>query len=100
LDAVRWYVPKYMPFDTKLKTLPGGMEVSGLLPIPCFNHLQLPLTSEQRLEWAVLDTFDALGAHYDRPTTLHSLRRWIERLPDVQDYHLIRGHSAKISRLP
>jgi 2-polyprenyl-3-methyl-5-hydroxy-6-metoxy-1,4-benzoquinol methylase len=96
LKVVRWYVPKYLPFDTKLKSLHGGTEVSGLLPIPCFNHVSLPLTEEQRLEWAILDTFDALGARFDRPSTLASLRRQIEALADVKDYRLVRGHSARI----
>lgn len=98
LKAVRWYVPKYLPFDTKLKSLPGGTEVAGLLPIPCFNHVSLPLSEKQRYEWAVLDTFDALGARYDRPMTLKSLRKQIEQLPDVAEYRLVRGHSAQIHK--
>jgi len=98
LRLVRWYVPKYLPFDTRLKAFPGGTELAGLLPIPCFNHVTLPLTDEQREEWAVLDTFDALGARFDRPARFNVLRKQIEGLPDVRDYQLVRGHSARIFR--
>jgi hypothetical protein len=47
----------------------------GLL-IPCWNSAYLPLTPAQRVEWAVLDTFDALASRYDSPQSLGAVGEW------------------------
>jgi 2-polyprenyl-3-methyl-5-hydroxy-6-metoxy-1,4-benzoquinol methylase len=98
LKLVRWYIPKYISLDTKIKKLPFGVELSGLIPIPCFNHLTLNLTEAERLEWAILDTFDALGAYYDRPATLRALRKHVLKLPNLEFVDLSRGHSARLRK--
>jgi 2-polyprenyl-3-methyl-5-hydroxy-6-metoxy-1,4-benzoquinol methylase len=68
LRIVQSYVPWYLPFDTLVRKLgPLGTVLLGLLPIPCWNHVNLGLSKTQRKEWAIMDTFDALGAKYDRP---------------------------------
>ncbi|HUR63214.1 MAG TPA: methyltransferase domain-containing protein [Candidatus Thermoplasmatota archaeon] len=36
----------------------------------------LPLSEEQLLEWAVLDTFDMLSPRFDHPQTRRAVRRW------------------------
>lgn len=47
--------------------------------IPCWNYTGfLPLTRDQVREWAILDTFDALSAHYDFPQTIEEVRSWFE----------------------
>lgn len=79
---VSWYVPKWLPIDTVLKSIlfkiPRlGPMIAGLIPIPCWNHLHMGLSSRQRLEWAILNTFDALGARYDRPMTVAEVERMV-----------------------
>jgi hypothetical protein len=49
-----------------------------LIPIPCWNYINQGLTDKQRLEWAIMDTFDALGAAYDFPKTLPEVQQMIE----------------------
>jgi SAM-dependent methyltransferase len=71
---VSGYVPVWLPVDTALKSvlfrIPRlGPMLAGLIPIPCWNHLRMGLSRQQRREWAILNTFDALGARYDRPMT-------------------------------
>jgi SAM-dependent methyltransferase len=72
---ISMYVPIWFPIDSALKSvlfrIPRiGPMLAGLIPIPCWNHLRMGLGYRQRLEWAILDTFDALGARYDLPMTL------------------------------
>lgn len=79
---VSWYVPKWFPIDTVLKSIlfriPSlGPMLAGLIPIPCWNHLRMGLSYRQRLEWAILNTFDALGARYDTPMTPAELERMV-----------------------
>ncbi len=79
---VSWYVPLWLPVDTALKSIlfriPRlGPILAGLIPIPCWNHLRMGLNRKQRLEWAILNTFDALGARYDRPMTLPEVERMV-----------------------
>lgn len=68
LRIIRTYIPYYLPFDTALRRVPylGGW-ILGLIPVPCFNHYDWDLPDDEKVEWAVLDTFDALSAAYDTP---------------------------------
>lgn len=72
---VRWYVPKWLPIDTAIKRIPHVGRVLGML-IPCWNYAYLPLSLEQRVEWGVLDTFDALASRYDSPQALREVEGW------------------------
>ena len=72
---IQWYVPKWLPFDTFIKRIPGVGPAMGML-IPCWNYSYLPLTKEQRIEWGILDTFDALASEYDSPQTLEAVQSW------------------------
>lgn len=84
LKIGRWYIPKWLPIDTFLQ---GKPLLRGIrLLIPCWNYIGWPLTDEQRLEWAVLDTFDALSARYDKPQTIEEVRTWLEeaKLEDIE----------------
>ena len=81
----RWisrYVPFWFPIDSALKSVlfrvPRiGQMLAGLIPIPCWNHLRMGLSYRQRLEWAILNTFDALGARYDEPMTLAQVQQMV-----------------------
>ncbi len=75
LQIVSAYVPYYLPFDTAIRKLgPFGTVLLGMIPIPCWNHCNLGLTNKQRKEWAIMDTFDALGARYDRQFSLQEIQ--------------------------
>ena len=83
---IEWYIPKWLPIDNRLARIPKlGKTLVGI--IPCWNYTgMLPLSSEQITQWAILDTFDALGAKYDRPQTCAELLAWFNEaaLTDVQ----------------
>lgn len=71
LAIIKIYIFFWLPFDTLLKKLPFGLgyRILARIPLPCYNYLSSGLTYKQRLEWAILDTFDALSANYDYPKT-------------------------------
>ena len=75
LKWVKLYVPLWLPFDTFIKHLlykipRFGHMIAGLIPIPCWNYLGSGMGWRERLQWAILDTYDALGAAYDKPKTM------------------------------
>lgn len=74
LRIIRGYMPHWFPVDNAIRRIPKlGPALLALIPIPCWNYLGSGLSYEQRKEWAVLDTFDALGAAYDQPMTLNEV---------------------------
>jgi len=83
--AVEWYVPRWLPIDTRLARVPRiGRFLVAL--VPCWNYAGLlPLDREELVAWAVLDTYDALSPRYDWPQTLATVRAWCnqEGLADV-----------------
>jgi len=74
---LEWFIPRWLPVDTAIKRIPFLGRVLGMI-VPCWNYAFLPLTREQRVEWAILDTFDALAPVYDLPQSESTLRRWFE----------------------
>lgn len=75
LKIIKAYIPYYLSFDTLLKRLPLiGPMIAGCIPIPCWNYLDQGLSYEDRLEWAIMDTFDALGAMYDFPVSVEEMQ--------------------------
>ena len=75
LRIIRGYMPYWFPIDNAIRRIPKlGPALLALTPIPCWNYLGSGLSYTQRKEWAVLDTFDALGATYDQPMTLEEVR--------------------------
>jgi 2-polyprenyl-3-methyl-5-hydroxy-6-metoxy-1,4-benzoquinol methylase len=83
---IEWYIPKWLPIDNRLAAVPKlGAKLVGI--IPCWNYTgMLPLTSEQITQWAILDTFDALGAKHDNPQTCAEVLAWFNEagLTDVR----------------
>jgi 2-polyprenyl-3-methyl-5-hydroxy-6-metoxy-1,4-benzoquinol methylase len=74
--VVEWYVPRWLPVDTRLARVPRvGRFLTAV--VPCWNYTGLlPLTRDELRAWAVLDTYDALSPRYDFPQTLESAREW------------------------
>ena len=77
-NIVEWYVPKWLPIDTRLASIPwAGRRLVGV--VACWNYTgMLPLSSKEIVSWAILDTFDALAPKYDYPQTLDEVRHWFE----------------------
>jgi len=99
LRIVRYYVPWWLPFDTFIKRIPiVGQTLGALTGIPCWNYYNLPLTSEQKCEWAVMDTFDALGAAYDTPKTLSEVRDMVS-LPDADKIEVFKGSNGVVANV-
>lgn len=75
--VVEWYVPRWLPVDTRLARVP---KVGRFLTaaVPCWNYTGLlPLSRDELVAWAVLDTFDALSPRYDEPQTLGAVESWV-----------------------
>ena len=77
LNFLEWFIPKWLPVDTLIKRIPILGNYLGAL-IPCWNYFYTDLSSERKVEWAILDTFDALSPAYDIPVTLEEVRQWFE----------------------
>lgn len=80
LKIIKFYIPLYIKIDTSIKKIKYGHIVAGLIPIPCWNYVNYGLSESQRLEWAILDTFDALASKYDFPWSLGKLRKFSKKL--------------------
>jgi SAM-dependent methyltransferase len=79
LRLIRFYIPFWLPIDTLIRRIPKiGTQLSALTMIPCWNYVNLPLRWKDKLEWAIMDTFDALGAAYDEPKTLDEVRDLVD----------------------
>jgi SAM-dependent methyltransferase len=78
LKVIRWYIPKWLPVDTVIKKLPVVGNTLGMV-VPCWNYCYLPLTDQEKVEWAILDTFDALAPAYDLPQNERTIQDWFEQ---------------------
>jgi SAM-dependent methyltransferase len=77
LRFLEWFIPKWLPVDTVIKRTPVLGNYLGAL-IPCWNYFYTDLPPNRKVEWAILDTFDALSPTYDIPVTIAEARRWFE----------------------
>jgi SAM-dependent methyltransferase len=75
-QIVEWYVPRWLPLDTRLARVPKlGRFLTAV--VPCWNYTGLyPLDADELVAWAVLDTFDALSPRYDQAQTLETVKAW------------------------
>jgi SAM-dependent methyltransferase len=93
------YVPLYLPIDTLIRRLPRiGLWLCARIPIPCWNYLDQGLSPRQRREWAILDTFDALGAAYDSPKTLEEVRAMVSS-PDAGSVEVFYGSNGVVANV-
>lgn len=76
LAFLEWFIPKWLPFDTAIKRIPHLGNYLGSL-IPCWNYFDRDLSPEQKVAWAIMDTFDALAPTYDNPVRLSEVRTWL-----------------------
>lgn len=97
LRIIRAYIPWWLPVDTLIKKIPKiGPVIGALTLVPCWNYYYLPLSKEQKKEWAIMDTFDALGARYDFPKTLREVEEMV-RLENACDIEVFYGGNGVVA---
>jgi SAM-dependent methyltransferase len=75
LRFLEWFIPIWLPVDTTLNKVKHFANYLRSV-IPCWNYWDRPLTDEQKLQWSIMDTFDALAPAYDIPATIDDVRQW------------------------
>lgn len=97
LKIIEFYIPLWLPIDTMIKKIPKlGSYLAGILPIPCWNYWDLDFGYSQRLEWAVMDTFDALAAKNDFPQRRKDIEMWCNE-PCVTDVDIFFGSNGIVA---
>jgi 2-polyprenyl-3-methyl-5-hydroxy-6-metoxy-1,4-benzoquinol methylase/uncharacterized protein YbaR (Trm112 family) len=77
-SALKRAVPVMLPVSRFLGGVPrAGFVLKRLVPVIDY-HGELPLSEQQREEWALLDTFDIFAPEYDQPQTIATARKWME----------------------
>jgi SAM-dependent methyltransferase len=99
LRIISAYIPFWLPLDTFVKKIPRvGNRLSALTHIPCWNYHYLPIPYSEKKEWAIMDTFDALGAAYDFPKTLAEMKQMVDR-PDAEEIDVFYGSNGVVANL-
>jgi SAM-dependent methyltransferase len=91
---LEWFIPKWLPFDTVIKRIPHLANYLGAI-IPCWNYHYTNLPKDQLVQWAIMDTFDALSPTFDKPTTMKNLKRWFQDC-GFQDYEVREGGTGLV----
>jgi len=99
--SVQFLVRFLLPVSRAIARLPFiGSRLKYAIPVANYEGV-FPLSNEQLKEWAVLDTFDMLGAAHDNPQSAPTLRKWLREagLEQVEVFrvgHLVgRGIKAR-----
>lgn len=92
LTGLQRAVPKLLKISRALGRTPVlGPNLKRLVPVADYEGA-LPLTEEQRQQWALLDTFDWLAPEYDNPQNAKAVRAWLQRSGMEQIEVLKAGH--------
>lgn len=99
-QIIKFYIPIYLPIDTFLKKLfkKYSTVICGLIPIPCYNYYFTSLSSKLKIQWAILDTFDALTPKYDYPLTKKQIENHLKKFKNI-DYTLHYGSNGIVLNL-
>ena len=93
-------VPMMLPVSRAVDRLPVlGRYLKRAIPVTYYNG-EYPLSSRQRSEWALLDTFDMLAPQFDQPQSASTVRRWLDQsgLDGVEVF--LAGHLVGRGRKP
>lgn len=97
LKIIRFYIPIWLPFDSFIRRIPiVGPKILAILRIPCWNYTRSGLSRKQRKEWAILDTFDALSAVYDKPLTRDELQSLADSIPELINISITFGSNGLV----
>lgn len=95
---ISWYIPLYIDFDTSIrKRGQWGETVCGMIPIPCWNYLHSGYTRDERIEHAIMDTFDALSPVYDFPQAREDMLNWFEGLSGLDSVEVFYGSNGLVA---
>ncbi|MFC1593793.1 class I SAM-dependent methyltransferase [Candidatus Omnitrophota bacterium] len=95
LKIIEWYIPGYISFDTIIRRIPrAGELLTGLMPIPCWNYIHKGYSKKERIQHAVMDTFDALSCAYDIPKTLRDVQHWYSGYPELAEIDVFYGSNG------
>ena len=94
------YVKFMWPLTKLINKLPFGKNINFSLLISDYRGV-LDLSEDKLLEWAILDSFDALSPAYDSPQTINTLKKWFNEnnLQDIEihyGYNGIEGRGTKL----
>tara|TARA_B100000029_G_scaffold515750_1_gene624474 strand:- start:177 stop:1097 length:921 start_codon:yes stop_codon:yes gene_type:complete len=95
---LEWFIPKWLPVDTFIKKLPAGRNLAGLIPICCYNYFYMKIPEDQKIQWAIMNTFDALGAKYDIPKTFFGMKKLVKSLKKIE-YEIFAGSNGWVLNL-
>lgn len=101
--CIAWYIPHWIKVDDWLVDHVPTIGFKMATIIPCWNYRgMLPLTDKERVEWAILDTYDALGACYDIPFTRKEFVECLQQMHDIKFWVKRGGNGleAVIEKLP
>lgn len=99
---ISWYIPRWIRVDDWLGRWRPDIQNRIASVVPCWNYSGIyPLTYEKRVEWAILDTYDALAARYDKPFTMLGFAKLLNQIEGIR-FSIKRGGiglEANIERL-
>jgi ubiquinone/menaquinone biosynthesis C-methylase UbiE len=97
LGIIRGYMPYWIPIHTAIMRVPYfGPKLAAATLIPCWNYTRDGLNKKQRLEWAILDTFDALSPVYDTPRTLQEMKDLVGNINGLTDVKVFYGSNGVV----
>lgn len=91
---LEWFIPLWLPIDTFIKRIPVLGNYLGAV-VPCWNYFYTELSAEEKVHWAIMDTFDALAPRYDLPVTVPEIEGWFES-GDYQSYKVHLGGNGVV----
>lgn len=94
------YIKFMWPLTKLINKLPFGKNINFSLLISDYRG-ELDLSEDKLLDWAILDSFDALSPAYDSPQTINTLKKWFNenKLQDIEihyGYNGIEGRGTKL----
>ena len=101
LRLIERYIPFWLPVDMVIRRIPLiGPRIIGFLRIPCWNHYELRLGYRETVRWAIMNTFDALGARYDFPMSPEEVRAMVDHAAndEVEVFYGSNGVVANVRK--
>jgi len=94
LRILEWFIPKWLPIDTIIKRVPVLGNYLGAI-VPCWNYFYTDLSKEEQVQWAIMDTFDALAPTYDNPVTIEQVETWFRHC-DYSEFEVREGGNGVV----
>lgn len=76
---VAWYAPKLLPLSRLLAKVTSPDMADRILPVANRDSIE-GLTEQEKVEWAVLDTYDWYNPAYDKPQTWRAVEETMRAL--------------------